>query len=46
MVEHHGLARVQGNEAREEPQQRGLARDVRTGEENDLTGGRIEVDSG
>ena len=40
VVEHHGFARVQGDEAREEPQQRGLARAVRAGEENDLTGGR------
>ncbi len=46
VVEDHGFARIQGNEARKEPQQRGLARAVGAGEKHDLTGGRIEVDSG
>ena len=46
VVEHHRFARVQGHEAREEAEQGGLARAVGTGEQDDLTGRRIEVDSG
>jgi hypothetical protein len=46
VVEDDGLPGVEGHQAREQPQQRGLARAVGAGEQDDLSGRRIEIDSG
>ena len=46
VVEHDRFARVERHEPCEQPQQRGLARAVRSREEHDLARGDVEIDPG